>query len=117
MNENNMQNTELNQETPALSQQDIHGVLAETKKTVRTHGREIESIHRVDAEQMKKDAEHDSLIAQSMDKNAQQDDLLKRQQEMDRLHDQALKQVKGISVAALITAAAALILSVLQFFL
>lgn len=95
----------------------ITAQIADTKKAVRTHGREIESIHRVDAEQRKKDAEHDSLIAQNADKNAQQDSELRHQKEVDKQHEARLKRITGLSVAALIAAIAALILSIVQFFL
>ena len=98
---------------------------------IKTHGREIETIHRVDALQDETDKKHDSLIAENASKNVEQDKQIaagvkkdveqdseiQRQQNVDRQHDEQLKKIKtlawvgiGIAVCALIVAIIGLIL-------
>ena len=98
---------------------------------LKTHGREIETIHRVDALQDETDKKHDSLIAENASKNmeqdkqiaagvkkdVEQDSEIQRQQNVDKQHDEQLKKIKtlawvgiGIAVCALIVAIIGLIL-------
>ena len=92
---------------------------------IKSHGKEIEIIHRVDAMQDETDKKHDSLIAENASKNVEQDEQIaagvkkdreqdseiQRQQNVDRQHDEQLKKVKtlawigiGIAICALVVA-------------
>lgn len=78
---------------------------------IKSHGKEIEIIHRVDTMQNEIDKRHDSLIAKNTSKNIEQDSEIQRQQNVDKQHDAQLKKIKvlaligiGIAVCALIVA-------------
>ena len=96
---------------------------------IKSHGKEIETIHRIDALQDETDKKHDSLIAENASKNVEQDEQIaagvrkdreqdseiQRQQNVDKQHDEQLKKAKtlaligiGIAVCALIVAIAGL---------
>ena len=98
---------------------------------LKTHGREIETIHRVDALQDETDKKHDSLIAENASKNieqdkqiaagvkkdVEQDSEIQRQQNVDKQHDAELKKTKtlawlglGVAIVAFVVAVIALIL-------
>lgn len=92
---------------------------------IKSHGKEIEIMHRVDAMQDETDKKHDSLIAENASKNVEQDEQIaagvkkdreqdseiQRQQNVDRQHDEQLKKIKtlawigiGIAICALVVA-------------
>ena len=96
---------------------------------IKSHGKEIETIHHIDAMQDETDKRHDSLIAENASKNVEQDEQIaagvrkdreqdseiQRQQNVDKQHDEQLKKIKtlawigiGIAVCALIVAIAGL---------
>jgi hypothetical protein len=104
----------LREQENAFSKQDrMSEQIAETKKTVRIHGKEIESIHETDSKQDATDERHDALIAENASKNIEQDTEIKRQRAVDVAHDALLKKIKGIAVAGLVIAIVALVLSII----
>ena len=94
---------------------------------IKSHGREIASIHRVDALQDETDRKHDSLIAENASKNVEQDEKIaagvqkdieqdneiQRQQDVDRQHDELLKFVRNLALIGIGIAVIALILSII----
>ena len=98
---------------------------------LKTHGREIETIHRVDALQDETDKKHDSLIAENASKNVEQDKQIaagvkkdveqdseiQRQQNVDRQHDEQLKKIKTLAWAGLGIAVCALVIAIVGLFL
>ena len=101
----------LREQESAFSKQD------RMSNQIKSHDKEIESIHNVDAMQDETDKKHDALIAENASKNTEQDIEIQRQQNVDKEHDAQLKKIKrlayvgiGVAVAALIVAVIALIL-------
>ena len=98
---------------------------------IKTHGREIETIHRVDALQDETDKKHDSLIAENASKNVEQDKQIaagvkkdveqdseiQRQQNVDKQHDEQLKKIKTLAWAGLGIAVCALVIAIVGLFL
>lgn len=84
---------------------------------IKSHGREIESIHRVDAIQDETDKKHDSMIAENANKNQEQDHEILRQQRVDRAHDEQLRQTKILAWVGVGMSALALVLSLIAILL
>lgn len=80
----------LREQENAFSKQDrLSEQMAETKKTVRSFGRELDAIHAIDIRQDATDERHDSLIAENADKNAEQDKKIEAIHETDSRQDAA----------------------------
>jgi hypothetical protein len=85
----------LREQENAFSKQDrLSEQMAETKKTVRSFGRELDAIREIDTRQDATDERHDSLIAENADKNIEQDKQIEaihaidsRQDATDEKHD------------------------------
>ena len=109
----------LREQESAFSKQD------RMSEQIKSHGKEIETIHRVDEMQDETDRKHDVLIAKNASKNVEQDKQIeagvrkdieqdseiKRQQDIDRQHDEQIKKLKtlvwislGIAICALVVA-------------
>ena len=98
---------------------------------IKTHGREIETIHRVDALQDETDKKHDSLIAENASKNAEQDKQIaegvkkdveqdseiKRQQKVDSQHEEQLKKLRTLGWIGIEIAVCALIVAIVGLFI
>lgn len=97
---------------------------------IKIHGREIESIHRVDAMQNETDKKHDSLIAENASKNVEQDrqiaegakkdveqdSEIQRQQNVDRQHDEKLKRLQILTLVGIGIALCSLIIAIIGLF-
>ena len=97
---------------------------------IKSHGREIASIQKVDALQDETDRKHDSLIAENASKNVEQDEKIAasvkkdleqdneihRQQDVDRQHDELLKTVRNLALLGIGIAVIALIISIIALF-
>ena len=94
---------------------------------IKSHGREIETIHRVDAEQDETDKKHDSMIAENASKNVEQDKRLdarvkkdveqdkelKKQQKIDKQHEEQLKKLQKLTMIGIGLALCALIVAII----
>ena len=122
----------LREQESAFSKQDrMSEQIADMSDAIETQQEEIESIHRVDEEQERKDAEHDQRIDENARKNRSQDiqieasvrrdmvqdEEMKRQREIDATHDAQIKKNKILSWVSMGVATIAIILSILGFFI
>ena len=83
---------------------------------IKTHGREIETIHHVDTRQDETDKKHDSLIAENASKNEEQEEELKKQQKVDKQHDEQLKKLQKLAMLGIGLALCALIVAIIALF-
>ncbi|MBE6699311.1 MAG: hypothetical protein E7584_03605 [Ruminococcaceae bacterium] len=92
---------------------------------IKSHGSEIETIHRVDAKQDETDKKHDSMIAENASKNVEQDKRLdarvkkdveqdkelKKQQKIDKQHEEQIQKIKKLAFLGIALAITALIIA------
>ena len=84
---------------------------------IKSHSREIETIHRVDAMQDETDKKHDSLIAKNASKNAEQDSEIQRQQNVDKQHSKQINKIKALAWVGIGIAFCALIIAIIGLIL
>lgn len=101
----------LREQESAFSRQD------RISEQIKSHGKEIETIHRVDAMQDEIDKKHDLLIAENASKNVEQDSEIQRQQDVDKRHDEQLKKIKMIAWIGFGVAVCALVVAIVGLFL
>ena len=113
----------LHEQESAFSKQD------RMSDQIKSYGKEIETIHRVDAMQNEIDKRHDSLIAENALKNVEQDEQIsagvrkdkeqdseiQRQQNVDKQHDEQLKKLKVLVWLGIGIAVCALVISIIGF--
>ena len=111
----------LREQESAFSKQDRMSV------QIKTHGHELEVIHRIDEMQNEIDKKHDFLIAENASKNLEQDkkiadsvkkdieqdNEIQRQQNIDKQHDKQLKHIKTLALIGFGIATLALIISII----
>ncbi len=100
----------LREQESAFSKQD------RMSEQIKSHGKEIETIHQVDAMQDETDKKHDLLIAEISSKNMEQDSEIQRQQAVDKRHDEQLIKTKTISWVGIGIAVCALVVAIVGLF-